>query len=164
VARPWFPSWQHHLAGSSDRVHRDRLADPVEEVLDGRLGHAVQQHPVDRPPDRAQRRAVAGADGELGPVIPERADLQVGLQAGQQPPPPSGSQVSGSEVIEGKRTGLPSRSATRLPIRAPSGPTPTSASRSSPRRWASPASVDSHSAGEPSSTSSTLPGGSGSSR
>src|SRR5919106_590647 len=41
----------------------DCLADPVEEVLDGRLGHPVEQHPVDGPADRAQGRPVAGADG-----------------------------------------------------------------------------------------------------
>jgi hypothetical protein len=50
----------------------------------GRLGHPVQQHPVDRPPDGAEGRSVAGADGQLGPVLAERADLDVGLQPGQQ--------------------------------------------------------------------------------
>jgi hypothetical protein len=28
----------------------DRRADPVEEVLQGGLGHPVEQDPVDRPP------------------------------------------------------------------------------------------------------------------
>src|SRR5215211_3759202 len=39
----------------------DRLADPVEEVLDGGLGDPVQQYPVDRPPQDTERRPVAGA-------------------------------------------------------------------------------------------------------
>ena len=61
----------------------DRLADPVEEVLDGGLGHPVQQHPVDRPPEDTQRWPVAGADGQLGPILAQRAELDVGLQAGE---------------------------------------------------------------------------------
>src|SRR5215218_1073398 len=59
----------------------DRLADPVEEVLDGGLGHPVQQHPVDRPPEDTQRWPIAGADGQLSPIFAQRAELDVSLQA-----------------------------------------------------------------------------------
>src|SRR5918995_2111868 len=62
----------------------DCLAEPVEEVLQGRLGHPVEQHPVDGPADQTQGWAVAGADGQLGAVPTERADLDGGVQAGEQ--------------------------------------------------------------------------------
>ena len=59
-------------------------AEAVQEVLEGRLGHPVQQHPVHGPPDHPEGRAVAGADGQLGPVLAERPELDVGVQAGEQ--------------------------------------------------------------------------------
>src|SRR5918994_3324174 len=62
----------------------DCLAEPVEEVLQGRLGHPVEQHPVDGPADQTQGWAVAGADGQLGAVPTEGADLDGGVQAGEQ--------------------------------------------------------------------------------
>src|SRR5215213_2309640 len=61
----------------------DRLADPVQEVLDGCLGHPVQQHPVDRPPEDTQGWPVAGADGQLGPILAQRTELDVGIQPGE---------------------------------------------------------------------------------
>ena len=66
---------------------RDCLADPVEEVLHGRLGHPVQQHPVHSLADHAERSPVAGADSQLGPISAERAQLEVGVQAGKRPLP-----------------------------------------------------------------------------
>jgi hypothetical protein len=37
---------------------------------------------------------------------------------------PIGSQVNGSDVIDGRRTGTPTLTATRRPSRSPSGPDP----------------------------------------
>src|SRR4029453_12969239 len=64
---------------------RDCRADPVEEVLHGRLRHPVEQHPVHSAADHAERWAVAGADSQLGPISAERAQLEVGVQAGEHP-------------------------------------------------------------------------------
>ena len=89
------------MGGRAGDLGHDRGADAVEEVLHGRLGHPVQQHPVDRAPNGAEGRSVLGADGQLGPVLAERADLDVGLQPGSSPSSPSGSQVRGSDVMEG---------------------------------------------------------------
>jgi hypothetical protein len=76
----------------------DLPAQPVEEVLDCRLGHPVQQDLVGGPPDGTQGWPVAGADGELGPVLSECAQLDVGVQPGKQPPSPTGSQVRGNST------------------------------------------------------------------
>src|ERR671913_29023 len=62
----------------------DCLAEPVEEVLQGRLGHPVEQHPVNGPADHPQWRAVAGADGQLGAVLAQGADLDGGVETGEQ--------------------------------------------------------------------------------
>src|SRR4029450_10534893 len=75
--------WTHALS-PGDGLVGDRLTDPVQEVLEGRLGHAVQQDPVDGPPDGAEGRPVASADSQLGPVLAARADLDVGLRTAQQ--------------------------------------------------------------------------------
>src|SRR5215207_8796289 len=69
---------------AGDGLVRDGLAEPVEEVLEGRLGDPVEQHPVGGPADHTKGRAVAGADGQLGAVIAERAQLEVGVQLGEQ--------------------------------------------------------------------------------
>ena len=124
----------------------------------------VEQDPVGGLAEDAQGWPVAGADGQLGPVCAERAELEVGVQPGAQAPSrPTGSQVSGSEVMEGKRTGSPSAIATGRPSRPPSGPTPTAPSGPSPRAWALPATADSHPAGEPTSACFTTATGRGSS-
>src|SRR4030095_8348726 len=62
----------------------DRLTNPVEEVLDGGLGDPVQQHPVDRSPEGSQGWPVAGADGQLGPVLANGAELDVGGQRSEE--------------------------------------------------------------------------------
>src|SRR4029453_11472239 len=64
---------------------RNCRAHPVEEVLHGRLRHPVEQHPVHSLADHAERWAVAGADSQLGPISAERAQLEVGVQAGEHP-------------------------------------------------------------------------------
>ena len=82
----------------------------------------MQQDPVDGLAEDAQGWAVAGADGQLGPVLAQGAQLEVGVQPGEQASRPSGSQVNGSEAIEGKRTGSPSAIATRRPSLGPREP------------------------------------------
>src|SRR5574341_981949 len=85
----------------------------VEEVLDGGFGDAVQGEPVDGATDGAQRWVVAAADGQLGAVIAERARLELGLQAWQQPAagfPGHGEGQLGGEVnrgaeVDGDRSG-----------------------------------------------------------
>ena len=84
ISVPTFSSIGDRLIVLSDMAG-DRRTDPVEEVLDGRLGHPVQQYPVHGLADGAQGWPVAGADGQLGPALAEGADLDVGLQAGEYP-------------------------------------------------------------------------------
>jgi hypothetical protein len=95
---------------------------------------------------------------------PMAPSSRVASSRGSSPSSPTGSQVRGSERIDGKRTGSPSWIDTGCLSRAPNGPTPTSVSKSSPRRLAAPAMLDSHPAGVSSNAFSAAPAGSGSSR
>ena len=74
----------------------DRRADPVEEVLDGRLGDPVQQHPVDRPPEGSQGWPVAGADGQLGPVLAQASRARCRPPGGGARPPARPAPRSGA--------------------------------------------------------------------
>jgi len=53
----------------TDRGHTcaNALADPIQEVLDRGFRNAMKHRPVQRPPERPQRRSVSGADRELRP-------------------------------------------------------------------------------------------------
>ena len=72
-------AWMAALA-----MARSVIASPSRSRKSFRVASAaVEQHPVHGPADHAERRAVAGADGQLGPISADQ--LEVGVQLGEHP-------------------------------------------------------------------------------
>src|SRR3954470_9870020 len=62
---------------------QDRIAHPVQEVLECCLGDSGEQGAIDRAADCAQGRLVASADRELASAVFELGHLEVGVERGE---------------------------------------------------------------------------------
>jgi hypothetical protein len=153
-----------HPGSRAGLAQGDGRAQPVQEVLEGGLGHPVQQDPVDGLAEDAQGWAVAGADGQLGPVLAQGAQLEVGVQPGEQALQAVRLPGQRQRGHRGEADRLAQRDRDPPPQPRPErGPTPTAPSSPSPRRWAAPATADSHPAEEPTNACLTTATGSGTS-
>ena len=96
----------------------------VKEVLDGRLGHSMEQRAVEHPAECAHGWLVAATDRQMGPLRSERRHLDVRLEVGEQPLGSRRSPVHRQQSRRGKvgsHRGGPIRPAdfdSRLPCRS----------------------------------------------
>ena len=66
-------------------LEEDRVAESIEEVLEGGLGDAIQDRSIDHLADDSERRVVPCAHGELGTPGRQLRHLEVGVQRREQP-------------------------------------------------------------------------------